>query len=39
MNKARLIFIAVLLLVVAQSLIAARYSLSLGGRGFFEGGG
>ena len=36
MTKARVIFIAVLLLVVAQSLIAARYGGSVG---FYEGGG
>jgi hypothetical protein len=40
MTKARLIFIAVLMLVVAQSMFAARYGFCFGGRvGFFEGGG
>ena len=39
MTKTRLIFAAVLLLVVAQALVAARYCLFVpGGRGFYDGG-
>jgi hypothetical protein len=38
MRKTHLIFVAVLLLVVAQALIAARYGLPVpGGRGFYDG--
>ena len=38
MNKTRLIFVAVLLLVVAQALVAARYGMPVGGgRGFYDG--
>jgi hypothetical protein len=38
MTKSRLIFGAVLLLSVAQVLVAARYGLGHG-RGFYDGGG
>jgi hypothetical protein len=43
MTKSRLIFVAVLALVVLQALLAARYGVG-GGQGgprtgFFEGGG
>ena len=37
MTKTRLIFVAVLLLVVAQALVAARFGLSSGGLGFYDG--
>ncbi|MCW3032557.1 MAG: hypothetical protein JWM60_902 [Solirubrobacterales bacterium] len=37
MTKSRLIFVAVLLLVVAQALVAARYGLGHIGRGFYDG--
>jgi hypothetical protein len=36
MTKSRLIFVAVLLLVVAQALVAARYGVG-SGRGFYDG--
>jgi hypothetical protein len=39
MTKTRLLLAAVLLLVVAQALLAARYGLGHPGRGFFDGGG
>jgi hypothetical protein len=39
MTKKRLILVAVLVVVVAQALIAARYALPIGGRSFYEGGG
>jgi hypothetical protein len=40
MNKTRLIFIAVLLLVVAQALLAAVFGFSSGiGHGFYDGTG
>jgi hypothetical protein len=41
MTKSRLIFIAVMLLVVAQALVAARYGVGKGtpGLGFYDGGG
>jgi hypothetical protein len=37
MTKTHLIFIAVLLLAVTQALLAARYGLSGGGVGFYDG--
>jgi hypothetical protein len=37
MTKSRLIFVAVLLLVVAQALFAARYGVGNSGRGFYDG--
>jgi hypothetical protein len=38
MTKTRLIFIAVLLLVVAQALVAARYGFGISpGSGFYDG--
>jgi hypothetical protein len=40
MTKTRLIFVAVLLIVVAQALVAARYGFgSTHGRGFYDGTG
>jgi hypothetical protein len=39
MTKTRLIFVSVLVVVIAQALIAARYGLPVGGRSFYEGGG
>lgn len=39
-NRTRLIFLAVLLLVVAQALVAARYGIGQGqGLGFYDGTG
>jgi hypothetical protein len=37
MTNTRLIFVAVLLLVVAQALLAARYGLGHPDRGFYDG--
>ena len=38
MTKTRLMLVAVLLVVVAQALIAARYGIHApGGRGFYDG--
>jgi hypothetical protein len=37
MRKTHLIFIAVLLLAVSQALLSARYGISAGGVGFYDG--